>query len=141
MPTSAWKLYTKKTKDCYIIHLKEVVYAIICTLFPEEIQSVLEHFYNTTANTTVEETTDSVLQDALIGSYGKADTWQMRRQILSVLATTMQYKSVLEKIPDLTEYRYYKAKKHAVVYGCALPPPSNDQHRQRMDPHKLDIFF
>jgi hypothetical protein len=84
---------------------------------------------------------DSVLQEALIESYGKADTWQLKRQILSILAKTMHYKSIIEKIPGLTEYRYYKAKNRSAVYGCALPPPCNEQLRQRMDPHKLDIFL
>jgi hypothetical protein len=65
---------------------------------------------------------DSILQEALIESYGKADTWQLKRQILSILAKTMHYKSIIEKIPGLTEYRYYKAKNHSAVYGCALPP-------------------
>jgi hypothetical protein len=41
----------------------------------------------------------------------------------------------------LTEYRYYKAKNHSAVYGCALPPPCNEQLRQRMDPYKLDSFL
>jgi hypothetical protein len=48
----------------------------------------------------------------------------------------MHYKSII----GLAEYRYYKAKNHSGVYGCALPPPCNELHRQRMDPHKLDIF-
>lgn len=143
MPTSTWNSYSKKTKDSYVAFVKEVVYAVISTIFPDEIQCVLEDFYNLPTNTTGEQTneTDSTLQDALIESYRKADTWQLKRQILSSLATIMQYKSVVEKIPDLTEYRYYKSKNHAVVYGCALPPPSIEQHRQRMDPHKLDIFL
>ena len=143
MPTSSWKMYSKKTKDSYVQHVREVVYAVISTIFPYEIQHVLEDFYNLSTDTTMEQTNeaDIILQEALIESYGKADTWQLKRQILSILAKTMHYKSMIEKIPGLTEYRYYKAKNHSAVDGCALPPPCNEQLGQRMDPHKLDIFL
>lgn len=136
-------VFQKKNKDSYVEQVREVVYAVINTMFPYEVQHVLEDFYNYSTDTTMEQTneTDSVLQEALIESYGKADTWQLKRQMLSILAKTMHYKSIIEKIPSLTEYRYYKAKNHSEVYGCALPPPCNEQHRQRMDPKKLDIFL
>lgn len=85
MPTSSWKMYSKKTTDSYVqhVHVREVVYAVISTIFPYEIQHVLEDFYNLSTDTTMEQTNeaDSVLQEALIESYGKADTWQLKRQI------------------------------------------------------------
>lgn len=109
MPTSSWKMYSKKTKDSYVQHVREVVYAVISTIFPYEVQHVLEDFYNLSTDTTMEQTNeaDSILQEALIESYGKADTWQLKRQMFSILVKTMHYKSIIEKIPGLTEYRYY----------------------------------
>ena len=70
MPTSSWKMYSKKTKDSYVQHVREVVYAVISTIFPYEIQQVLEDFYNLSTDTTMEQTNeaDSVLQEALIES-------------------------------------------------------------------------
>ena len=98
MPTSSWKMYSKKTKDSYVQHVREVVYAVISTIFPYEVQHVLEDFYNLSTDTTMEQTNeaDSILQEALIESYGKADTWQLKRQILSILAKTMHYKSIID---------------------------------------------
>jgi hypothetical protein len=72
-------MYSKKNKDSYVQHVREVVYAVISTIFPYEIQHVLEDFYNLSTDTTMEQTNeaDSILQEALIESYGKADTWQL----------------------------------------------------------------
>ena len=99
MPTSSWKMYSKKNKDSYVQHVREVVYAVISNIFPYEIQHVLEDFYNLSTDTTMGQTNeaDSVLQEALIESCGKANTWQLKRQILSILAKTMHYKSIIEK--------------------------------------------
>ncbi|CAC5403616.1 unnamed protein product [Mytilus coruscus] len=63
------------------------------------------------------------------------------RQILSVLSKTLSFQGMSQKIQGITEYRYYIAKKHSSVYGCALPSPNTEHHRQRMDPPKLDIFL
>jgi hypothetical protein len=61
-------MYSKKTKDSYVQHVREVVYAVISTIFPYEVQHVLEDFYNLSTDTTMEQTNeaDSILQEALI---------------------------------------------------------------------------
>lgn len=79
--------------------------------------------------------------DALIESYKKADSLQIKRQILSVLSVSRTYHEMKILLPDVTEYRYYIAKKHANFEGCCLPPPEKDDVRQRMDPAKLDNFL
>lgn len=66
---------------------------------------------------------------------------RIKRQILSVLSVSRTYHEMKILLPDVTDYRYYIAKKHANFEGCCLPPPEKDDVRQRMDPAKLDNFL
>lgn len=53
----------------------------------------------------------------------------------------MNYQGSLTFIPDLTEYRFYSAKKHGEEHGYGLPAPNTTSHRQKMDTNKLDNFL
>ncbi|CAC5360406.1 unnamed protein product [Mytilus coruscus] len=105
----------------------------------------LTHYFHSSNNgcniQPTENETENIQIDDLTESYGKAESWQLKRQILSVLSKTLSFQGMSQKIQGITEYRYYIAKKHSSVYGCALPSPNTEHHRQKMDPPKLDIFL
>ncbi|CAC5407841.1 unnamed protein product [Mytilus coruscus] len=65
----------------------------------------------------------------------KAESWQIRRQILSVISIQLNYNETEQLIPGLSEYRYYAAKKHSNKEGCGMPP------KNREDTRKLDFFL
>ncbi|VDI31910.1 Hypothetical predicted protein [Mytilus galloprovincialis] len=73
--------------------------------------------------------------------YQKTDSWKHRRQLLSLVSLFMNYQESLTLIPDLTEYRFYSAKKHGEEHGYGLPAPNITSHRQKMDTNKLDNFL
>lgn len=58
------------------------------------------------------ETSDQMdkTTEALVESYKKAESWQIRRQILSVLAVSNDFIDIKTILPEVTEYRYYVAK-------------------------------
>ncbi|XP_071150590.1 uncharacterized protein [Mytilus edulis] len=144
IPVYTWASYTDKTKKGYIQKIKEVFQAVVDTLFRNETEVVLQDVYSSVNGCNIqpaETETDCIIVDALTESYSKAESWQLKRQILSVLSTTLSFQGMSQKIPGITEYRYYIAKKHSAVYGCALPPPITEHHRQKMDPHKPDSFL
>ncbi|CAC5392141.1 unnamed protein product [Mytilus coruscus] len=61
----------------------------------------------------------------------KSESWQHRIQLLSMLSLFMTYQEVLQLIPDLTEFKYYTAKKHGEKFGYGLPVPPAETHRQK----------
>ena len=115
---------------------------MIETLFGVDGEKILEEMMHEEMTSTTQpvKSTDSdkELIQTLSESYKVAESWQVKRQILSVLCQMISYKETSELIPCLTEYRYYAAKKHASTQGCALPPEDSSHNRQRMDPTKLD---
>ncbi|CAC5368627.1 unnamed protein product [Mytilus coruscus] len=85
--------------------------------------------------------TDTELLKSLADSYSKAESWQIRRQILSVISIQLNYNETEQLIPGLSEYRYYAAKKHSNKEGCGMPRKNREDTRNRMDHAKLDSFM
>ncbi|CAC5365692.1 unnamed protein product [Mytilus coruscus] len=84
---------------------------------------------------------NSKMISALIESYEKSSAWQVRRQVLSVLVIKLSFKQLINYLPGLTEYRYYVAQKHSILYGCAIPPSETCKTRNKMDREKLSNFI
>ncbi|XP_063427080.1 uncharacterized protein LOC134710627 [Mytilus trossulus] len=143
LPQHAWGTYSQKTKKSFVNKLFSCFTAVTETMFPNESDEILQEILK--ASEVIDKETDvnsdAELCQALVESYKVTDSWQVRRQILSVICQKLSFKNTCELIDGLTEYRYYTAKKHASVQGCALPPAQGNKSRQRMDPAKLDNFL
>ncbi|VDI59773.1 Hypothetical predicted protein [Mytilus galloprovincialis] len=97
---------------------------------------------NSTAKVSSEENIKPLAMLSTIAEfYQKSESWQHRRQLLSMLSLFMTHQEVLQLIPDLTEFKYYTSKKHGEKFGYGLPVPQAETHRQKMDPMKLDSFL
>ena len=141
-PQFPWTSYTKRTKDSYIQQLQECFMAVTDTLFPNESEEVMQEVMKATEESVADIDKDVELLEALSESYKVAESWQVKRQILSIICKQLSFQKTCGLIPHLTEYRYYIAKKHNVIQGCALPPATDiNMKRQRMDPTKLDSFL
>ena len=49
----------------------------------------------------------------MVAIYDQAETWQTKRQILSIIANKMPKQDLLNLIPGLTKWRINEARKHA----------------------------
>ena len=67
---------------------------------------------------------DVTLMEALAECYQAASRWETRRQILSIMADRVRYKTLLKFIPGLTKYRFTEAKRHCLIYGRGAPVQS-----------------
>ena len=136
----SWLSYSNKAKHLYICRFRNILYEAIATVFPHDVDQIYKE--TTTANdTTANSNQDQEQYEYLVESYKKADTWQQRRQVISVLAVAKPFKEVFKIIPDVTEHRYYAARFHAKNVRPVLPVPPGDPHRKKMDPNKLDAFL
>lgn len=64
---------------------------------------------------------DVTLMEALAECYQATSRWETRRQILSIMADKVRYKTLLKFIPGLTKYRFTEAKRHCLTYGRGAP--------------------
>ena len=68
-----------------------------------------------------EDNMDVTLMEALAECYQAASCWETRRQILSIMADKVRYKTLLKFIPGVTKYRFTEAKRHCLTYGRGAP--------------------
>lgn len=133
IPKLTWEEYTEKTKKTYLTLIKECLENVIETLFPLETDIVTESFFNMNEKTLSGQNLDSQMIDALAASYQVAEAWQIKRQILSVIASILPYRELISVLP-VSQYCYYTAQKHAVTQGCALPPAEKDKTKRQDGP-------
>ena len=62
--------------------------------------------------------------EALAQCYQASETWEKRRQILSIMADKVRFTKLLRYIPCLTNYRFTDAKRHCLTYGRGGPVKS-----------------
>lgn len=87
-------------------------------LFDNEKETVVKEFYREVGNSDPVDVSLAVCDDttdALIESYKKAHSWQIKRQILSVLCVSRTYQEMKILLPDVTEYRYEYINMHVQI--------------------------
>ncbi|XP_078696170.1 uncharacterized protein LOC144924634 [Branchiostoma floridae x Branchiostoma belcheri] len=84
---------------------------------------------------------DSDLLQAMTECYNHADSWAVRRQILSIMADKVQLKQLQMFIPGLTRFRFMLARHHQILHGRGTPVPTTISRRMKVDPAKLDHFL
>ena len=142
-PQRSFTDYSHKMKKLYISHISRMIMRLLDILFPGESCVIFNKIVEEAgvSQHTENKNFSGSLLDGLVASYNKAETWQARRQVLSVLTSSLTYSNTMKLIPEVTQYRYYMAQKHALQYGSALPVEPKDTTRARMDLKKLDNFM
>ena len=79
--------------------------------------------------------------EALAEAYCNANSWDTRRQILSILTGVAGYKVIASFIQGLTKYRYTVANLHRLQFGLGAPVPFQPSTRIRVDLKQLDQFL
>ena len=88
-----------------------------------------------------EDTMDVTLMEALAECYNAAGRWETRRQILSIMADKVRYKTLLRFIPGLTKYRYTEGKRHCLTYGRGAPVQSTRAPRTDVTFSQIQHFI
>ena len=79
---------------------------------------------------------------ALVESYKQADASEIRRQLLSLVASNVTYAAHAARIPRLTRYEFSAASRYILEVGAGLPvQPVAKQTREKVDSAKLDHFL
>ncbi|CAC5387913.1 unnamed protein product [Mytilus coruscus] len=133
LPIQSWKDSSKRTKRRYQGLFKECFYTIIDTFFPGEYDDIFDNICEDDEYQDEDDNGSSKMITALVESYDKSSAWQVRRQVLSVLAIKLSFKQLINYLLGLTEYRYYVAQKHSILYGCAIPPATVRKSLEGLD--------
>ena len=139
---SQWSVYSKSVKSGYLSRFKNILTRIVAAVFPKNVEEITNTLFKLESDQTVKS---CILPEGtfgqLVNSYQRSESWGNRRQLLSVITQAMTYKEVVQLLPDVTENKYYAAKRHAKTIGPGVPVQSSMNVRQRMDPSKLDHFL
>lgn len=74
-------------------------------------------------------------------SYENAESWDTRRQILSIIADLVPYHVIQKYIPGITSFRIKTARHHRLQYGRGSSLSITKSPRMRVDSSKLDHFI
>ena len=83
------------------------------------------------------------LIDVLIKAYDQAESWQTKRQILSLFANEFSRRELQTLIPGLTKWRIDQARQlqHTTEAGKGQAVPEQTIFRKRIDQGKVDHFI
>ena len=82
----------------------------------------------------------SDLIDALIEAHNQAQSWQTKRQILSLFANDFSRLELQKMIPGLSKWRIGQTRNHATETGKGQPIWRNQYIEQESKTQKLTTF-
>ena len=84
---------------------------------------------------------ESDLIEVLVKAHNEAQTWQTKRQILSLFANDFSRTELQRIIPGLSKWRIDQARDHATKSGRGQPVFEKPIFRSRIDAIKIDHFL
>ena len=81
-----------------------------------------------------QEDVDVVLMQALGECYANANTWETRRQILSIVADKFTFRTLKKWFPELTKWHFTVAREHALLHGRGTPSSKNNPNANVCNP-------
>ena len=84
---------------------------------------------------------NSELIDSLIKAHNEAESWQTKRQILSLFANDFSRSELQSLIPGLSKWRIDQARSHATQTGKGQPVKEKPIYRARIESAKVDHFL
>ena len=115
--------------------------AVLEEIAPGNAQILLNKLVISNDVTQTEDEVDLTLVDALAECYKNASHWSTRRQILSIIADKVNYRTLQSWIPGLTRYRFNVARKHAHMYGGGAEVETRSVPRMYVSAKQLDHFL
>ena len=131
----------RRTQHYHIRKARQVVIAALEETAPGNAEILLNEpvISNDVAQT--EDEVDLTLVDALAEFYKNASHWSTRRQILSIIAEKVSYRTLQSWILGLTRYRFNVARQHAHMYGGGAEVETRSVPRMYVSASQLDHFL
>ena len=145
-PWMEWDKAGESTKKRYTKRTVEIFSSVLQDLTPNYAGSLWQAVVSSPAmNKAIKldelsQTSKNYLQ-ALAEAYGKAQGWETRRQILSIMSGVASFNDISRFIPGLTRYRYSLANLHRLQYGSGAPTTHHPSPRIKIDLKQLDHFL
>ena len=130
---------SERTKRRYFSKANECITAVLKTVCPEDISLIRKSLFEKPS--IPEKDTSSSFLEAIASSYMKANTFTLRRQLLSITTNDYSFAEVSAQIHGLTRYKFYSAKKHAQDVGIGIPVEPSKVPRSKIDDLQLDHFL
>ena len=145
-PKKSWEQLSTRTKNVRISKAKDAVVASLEVISPENPASLWEALKTSQSVekalcAPIQTSADKKYLEALAEAYHNANSWDTRRQVLSIMADLIPYSVIQQFIPGITEYRIKAARQHEIQYGRGVPLPVTKSPRIRVDESQLDHFL
>ena len=148
--TVPWPDASARTRRRHLRKVRQAVGAVLGEVAPHQSGQLwrtlttyrsLEHEDSSCSEEDAEVDVDEVLMSALADCYNSSSTWQVRRQILSIVADKFTFRTIRRWIPDLTRYRLSTARDHALRYGRGVLPPPVVHTKMFVSQTQVDHFL
>lgn len=142
-----WNDISSTQQKYYLRKAKEVFHAALSVVSPGqegEIWKALRQDSNLSedhSSKVKQLEIDSNLMETLIKAHSEAQSWQSKRQILSLFANDFTREELQRLIPGLSKWQIDQAREHATKYGPGQPIAEKQIFRTRIDNEKLDHFL
>ena len=132
-----WQDLSETQQRYYVRKAEEVLDATLTAIAPGQ-EDILREAVQKKISSSVPmpDTTQT-----LITAYNSADSWQVKRQILSLLADKYSKEELQRLIPGLSIWRIDQARCHKSECGPGQPVPQRTIARTRLDPVTTDHFL
>ena len=145
-PKKSWDQLSVRTKNVRISKAKDAVVASLEVISPGNPASLWQALKSSQSVEaalciTPQTSADQKYLEALAETYQNANSWDTRRQILSVIADLIPYSVIQQFIPGITGYRIKTARQHTIQHGSGVPLPASKRPRMRVDESQLDHFL
>ena len=133
-----WGEASDRTRRDYVEELRKVMTAAAQVLAPSSSQELMDAVM---APATTEPSESDKALETFAAAYKNQDRWDIRRQILSIMTDKYTFNEMKRFIPDLTQYRFKAARKHALQFGRGVAPTVEKVTRQRIDDTQVLHFI
>ena len=147
---TGWSDISPTQQRYYIKKAKEAFSATLSVISPGQEQDLwesLRHDTHLLQDERIEPSkrryfdTNSDLIKSLIKAHNEADSWQTKRQILSIFANDFTRSELQGLIPGLSKWRIDQARQHATESGKGQPIQEKPIYRARINNVKVDHFL
>ena len=146
---TTWEDISTTQQKYYSRKAKEALGAVLTIISPGQEEELWDDIKQTpflsmeTSGSTRPKRFDGTqgLVDVLVKAYNEAESWQTKRQILSLFANDFSRLELQELIPGLSKWRIDQARQHAIKTGKGQPVPSQPIFRQKIEQSKIDHFI
>lgn len=139
-----WDEISTRQQNYYTRKAKEVIEAALAVIAPGQEQELWNAVKSRTILGVAESSdTESLtsLYETFVTAYNTAESWQTKRQILSLIVDKVTKEELQLLIPGLTVWRIDQARRHNRECGPGQPVPNSPISRVRLDPIKTDHFI